>query len=728
MAAKRYSVHQVGIWLRETLWCFGIPGAGKTVLASIVVDYLRTPLQNKKSIGVAVAYLNHKETDMQSPSNIIAGLWWQLVSETISDPVQQLYLKHRHQRTRPSLREVCDIFRSTVAEYSKVYIIVDALDEYPERWRRVLLDALAESRTACLMLTARSHVAPNDFFPDAQVLKIGAKEDDIRRYVEAQIRNSPRLLKHIKDKPELGKDIETKIVGRNIDGMFLLIKLHMDSLASKTSVKAVKDALENLPEDLDKTYDEAMDRIESQKKDEKDVARRAIIWVANVKRPLLVSELQEALAIQPGTRTLDRDSHVAIDIVVSLCAGLIIVDRADNTVRFIHYTTQSYLDLDTVRASRFPQAQTEITLQCLTYLSLDKFVDLPLSSILRGNSLLVYARDNCLVHAAGQPELLARESILSFLGEAARWAEPSSTGMGRTSPWKFKYWPTSPSKLFVAALFDLQNIARHLLETSQVEGKKDEIPPLAVASYYGHIGMVKLLLENGEDANAVAAMLGTPLNVAISHLDTALAQLLLDNGADVNAQGRSYLASALGSGNEEMTQLLIEKGADVNVQLKWYDANPLQYASRKGYGAVVRLLLEKGADVNAKGGFHGNALSAGSERGHIEVVRLLLKHGADVNAQGGRYRTAFRAAKAKGRSEIVQLLLDHGADTRTLAEIKSVEGDLQNVFTLYYAPPPPPPPPPPPVRHLRLTVLARHFVMFSLDILSQYLYLAFGVR
>ncbi|KAJ7270977.1 hypothetical protein C8J57DRAFT_1065633 [Mycena rebaudengoi] len=265
-----------------TLWCHGIPGAGKTVLTSIVVDYLRNELQGN-STGVAAAYLNHKESEAQSPSNILAGLWWQLVSKRpISPVVRQLYEKHKNQRTRPSLDEVCHILTATTAEYSKLFFVVDALDEYPEAHREILLKALAAmGKSVSLMLTSRPNITPKAFFSTASVLEISAKDEDIRSYVKAQIQSSFYLSKHVRARQELCEEIEKKIAEK-ADGMFLITKLHIDSLATKNTVKAVRDALQNLPEDLEHTvtYDEAMDRIEAQNKEDREIARRTLIWLA----------------------------------------------------------------------------------------------------------------------------------------------------------------------------------------------------------------------------------------------------------------------------------------------------------------------------------------------------------------------------------------------------------------------------------------------------------------
>ncbi|KAJ6545381.1 hypothetical protein B0H19DRAFT_862875, partial [Mycena capillaripes] len=67
------------------LWCRGIPGAGKTVLVSIVVDYLRTHM-DREDVGVAALYLGHKEAYIHSPSTLLAGLWRQLVFKKSISP------------------------------------------------------------------------------------------------------------------------------------------------------------------------------------------------------------------------------------------------------------------------------------------------------------------------------------------------------------------------------------------------------------------------------------------------------------------------------------------------------------------------------------------------------------------------------------------------------------------------------------------------------------------
>ena len=65
----------------------------------------------------------------------------------------------------------------------------------------------------------------------------------------------------------------------------------MESLGEKHDRKAVRLALERLPEKLNETYDEALKRIESQNADDVRLARRILTWISFATRPLKVLEM-----------------------------------------------------------------------------------------------------------------------------------------------------------------------------------------------------------------------------------------------------------------------------------------------------------------------------------------------------------------------------------------------------------------------------------------------------
>ncbi|KAJ7153990.1 hypothetical protein C8R43DRAFT_863665, partial [Mycena crocata] len=118
-------------------------------------------------------------------------------------------------------------------------------------------------------------------------------------------------------------------------------------------------------------YKEVMQRINQQGKDDKKVAHSALAWISNAKRLLHVSELREALAVEQGTLGLDPDNLLNMNFVLSVCAGLVVIDPAEGVVRLVHQTTQDYLDR--TQEIHFPSAQTDITTTCITYLSFKVF-------------------------------------------------------------------------------------------------------------------------------------------------------------------------------------------------------------------------------------------------------------------------------------------------------------------------------------------------------------------
>jgi hypothetical protein len=154
--------------------------------------------------------------DNQTPSRLLAGLWRQLVLERDIGPIaENLYEQHQEKRTAPSLDEVVNVLRFSIRELSKVFIIIDAMDEYPEFQRETLLQNLATiGSNVNFMITSRPNISlePSSL-PNIETLDIQAAPEDIQGYIDAQIKSSPRLSRHIQRKPMLLEEIHAKITG-----------------------------------------------------------------------------------------------------------------------------------------------------------------------------------------------------------------------------------------------------------------------------------------------------------------------------------------------------------------------------------------------------------------------------------------------------------------------------------------------------------------------------------
>lgn len=123
-------------WLdtgKQTLFCPGIPGAGKTMCASIVIDELNTKFRDDTSVGTAYIYCNFRRKDEQKPVDLLASLLKQLIQglglPSVPQSIQELYNQHKRPRTRPSREEISQALQTVISKYDKAFIVIDALDE-----------------------------------------------------------------------------------------------------------------------------------------------------------------------------------------------------------------------------------------------------------------------------------------------------------------------------------------------------------------------------------------------------------------------------------------------------------------------------------------------------------------------------------------------------------------------------------------------------------------------
>ena len=186
-------------WLntsKQTLFCPGILGAGKTILTSIIVDYLERRFENDHSVGIAYLYCDFRPQQEQSPSDLLASLLKQLVQErlSMSENVKSLYEHHKDKRTRASLGEIVKGLHSTIRLYSRVFIIIDALDECHVSYgrNRLLSEAFGLQIHAQVNLFATSRFVPevtSQF--EGSISKEIRADDDVLRYVNERM---PQLL------------------------------------------------------------------------------------------------------------------------------------------------------------------------------------------------------------------------------------------------------------------------------------------------------------------------------------------------------------------------------------------------------------------------------------------------------------------------------------------------------------------------------------------------------
>jgi ankyrin repeat domain-containing protein 50 len=415
----------------------------------------------------------------------------------------------------------------------------------------------------------------------------------------------------------------------------------MDSLEDQITMYDVWEALTTLPTELDATYHDAMSRIESQRRGEKQLAEKVLSWVSYALRPLTLEELQHALAIKIGESKLDGRKIPDEEEITPVCAGLLIVEHESRTVRFTHYTAEDYFKR--VRETRFPTAQTIIVGTCLTYLSFDVFAtgactsDEELESRLHANVFLKYAAQGWMHHMHGELSREIKELVLRLF-----------------------------EKEFNLLCF-LQVI--HIPDFYRFEGYSQQFPKIGnglhIAAFLGLGTIARLLLEQGANAVVENEHGKTALHIAAARGHEEVVQLLVarhDVAADSkDNKDKTPLWHAVRRGHEAVVGLLAAR-ADVNIDsMDKKGRTPLWCAFEYGGEAVMEQLLICGADVNAKDLDGNTALSQAAELENGPMMSLLLRYGVDIEAKNENGLTVVEAAVYYGQLKVVQILLENKA-------------------------------------------------------------------
>ena len=187
----------------------------------MVIDNLWSKYQAGSDVGIAFLYCSYKRKQEHTFENLIASLLKQLIQErhTLPDEIESLYRHHIDRKTRPSSDESMTALRTVMASYSRVFIVVDALDECSSTDRQQLLKEVFSLQTlAHINLFATSRLLPDikRLFGQCRSIEIRASMYDVERYLESHIHHLPTC---VAKSPALQKEVVTEIT-KAVDGMY----------------------------------------------------------------------------------------------------------------------------------------------------------------------------------------------------------------------------------------------------------------------------------------------------------------------------------------------------------------------------------------------------------------------------------------------------------------------------------------------------------------------------
>ena len=198
------------------------------------------------------------------------------------------------------------------------------------------------------------------------------------------------------------------------------------------------------------------------------------------------------------------------------------------------------------------------------------------------------------------------------------------------------------------------------------------------AARYGHVDMLKVMIEKGVDVNlaedAPAESGNTPLHTACIYGHADVANLLMASGADdslqnINGETPAHLAVMKKKFGGDLTSTA---RAAVLKELKTLDAarndgmTPLMLLQSLDINTNVELLpmfLDSGVDVNHTDNKGNTALILNTQNQCFKnVVKELVRAGADVNITNNEGNTALHYALRYGNQDVSRFLVKKGAD------------------------------------------------------------------
>jgi hypothetical protein len=588
------------------------PGCGKTTLAAHISQQIRTEdpagaqaSGNSDPNSAMLYFFFHKsnhEVD-RTAAAALRSMVTQLVQQlpnllpTVLWRYNSLSQRGSFEWSVENLLGLADGMIGQTPRYTKLHIILDAIDECEDESRLTILDWIqglvddgadgSAAPTVKVIITTRPDESVADQlsrFPTLEVTDSDTK-DDMRTLIRHRMVD---FSSHRHLDPEVTSRI-TQFLEDNAYGMFLWVVLIMEELArrdERLTDEVIASKLSQIPVTLVSTY-EAL--IQCPPPSRKNEMWRIIRWLIYGRRGLTLAELETAMCLETGTL---RWHDFAGDLNF-LCGSLIRFDGARGEINLIHQTARDFLkrfveeakphDIGDVQMDPV-ESHKHLAEICIKYLLRDEiFEELEdivyslnhqrkyqhvVGGFLCRYPFLCYAIENWSshIHALGTPSPPLSDMTMHLLSSMKR-----RDGIMRITYYILHYGnPLAP------------------VETTSIH----------LAAYFNLPWLVKIYISESEDGsivNSVCLPKDTPLIWAAEMGSTACAKILLDAGADPNLveyDGWSPLHWAARNGHLEVTKLLLDHGANLG-QRDSKGLTPLDWAAGSEYWDVFEVLGQR---------------------------------------------------------------------------------------------------------------------------------------
>ena len=593
-----------------------------------MINHIISSLKRKPgSEAVTYHYCDFSNPLSLDPCEIVGCLLRQLALQTNDIPpaIQNLY--HKCSGQRPQLTMLCEVLEAVIKQtFEMTYLIIDGIDESPNR--QVILDKIQQLCKASnttnrlrILLASRPEYDIRQALSTVSSFPIEHRhvQHDMETHVRAELAKMPKLRAMPVHAQE---DLIVNLVERS-EGMFRWIQCQLDTLRKLRTPQAINQALQALPAGLDETYDRILISLDES---DHEYVLRMLHWLVDSERPLSVTELAEAIALNPNKDRLDRAERLIVpEEVFELCGSLIRTDEDQNIV-LAHYSVKEYLL--SARLATKEQALAKFALQ--TEYS-RRHVSMCLLSYFLSIGLTVQNLEHDVLDEDEYPLIsYARNADISRFQDfdaMCTWMERHLVVNGAEG----HDW---------LALLDFVRVPAQKVSSYLVGDIVRRVLQLSLMCFWnGHMVQCNAAGSNAMKAVAKVASMFLRLQCAWEDPRNAseITWLSSSGFASLNP-----LCTAAAFNLEHVMRFLLENGAMVDgIPSLQYLGNPLFRAIHGGNKEIVRTLAEFGADFSVRSPRRpGIILLIDAALRSTELVEYLLEEYAmDTNTVGPHGRT-----------------------------------------------------------------------------------------
>ncbi|KAK8073212.1 hypothetical protein PG994_004111 [Apiospora phragmitis] len=685
------------------LWVTGTAGSGKSHLAAHTIHNIGESCRSRGSTRMGNQGDNiHALAFLYCSSDGNTSLSSDAVPERsilLGSLLRQLYDRLRR-------AEIRDAIRSILGNFTRGYIVVDELDEcsgLPGDDFKDFCWFLGALTRNCVTTSTRVVIFSRPGYPviadalsNAIQIQVdnGSNIKDIEAFIDEKTADLAK-------RPSALKQIQSDLL-KGADGVFLWASLSIRIIELETSDRGKMTAAKNSVRGLEELYSKLLQRVLSQPKSRRDLALKALLWVATALKPLGKNVLVHTLSFEPGMEWMDSDDMVDENVILSSCADLLV--EKEDRYELLHFSLAEFLKTDSARKLIHPKCPGDmenrpsavLAKSCMGYLLLKEFQKGPVDTLeafmdlLIGYPLLLHAAIlwGDYLRSSMTPENIALACQISFADEK------TCAGGEDLFP-----WPGKATALHAIAYLGLEGLIDQFPQArSQINvpdgfswfpidyatSRKQKPMVEWILSQPGSIGPTATSENLDGDAGGLEPLRpATPLVLEaawngwadIENVDVA--EVLTRETADPNAldkDGTTPLMLAVKSRRLDIAKLLLKCGANVNLRGK-YDlevegyngATPMLLAVFGGNATTMECLLSRGANFAAKEKDNSTILHFAGRRNKYQPMEFLLSrweaNGALADTVGsnkhGSEASAVSSAASRGHHTAILPALNH---------------------------------------------------------------------